>query len=44
MVQYGICPGVSNIWLADNPVEVLDEHLSLLVGGDVPTKGIRVRN
>ena len=22
-----------NIWLSDNPVEVLNEHLSLLVGG-----------
>ena len=33
-----------NIWLADNPVEVLDEHLSLLVGHYVPTKVIRVRN
>ena len=34
----------SNIWLADNPVEVLNEHLSLLVGRYVPTKDIRVRN
>ena len=33
-----------NIWLADNPVEVLNEHLSLLVGHYVPTKVIRVRN
>ena len=33
-----------NIWLADNPVEVLNEHLSLLVGRYVPTKVIRVRN
>ena len=32
-----------NIWLADNPVEVLNEHLSLLVGRYVPTKVIRVR-
>ena len=32
------------IWLADNPVEVLNEHLSLLVGRYVPTKVIRVRN
>ena len=27
-----------NIWLADNPVEVLNEHLSLLVGRYVKTK------
>ena len=33
-----------NICLADNPVEVLNEHLSLLVGRYVPTKVIRVRN
>ena len=33
-----------NIWLIDNPVEILNEHLSLLVGGFVPTKVIRVRN
>ena len=33
-----------NIWLSDNPVEVLNEHLSLLVGYYVPTKVIRVRN
>ena len=32
-----------NIWHADNPVEVLNEHLSLLVGRYVPTKVIRVR-
>ena len=30
--------------LSDNPVEVLSEHLSLLVGRYVPTKMIRVRN
>ena len=30
-----------NIWSADNPVEVLNEHLSLLVGRYVPTKVIR---
>ena len=30
--------------LADNPVEVLNEYLSLLVGRYVPTKVIRVRN
>ena len=33
-----------NIWLSDNPVEVLNDHLSLLVGRYVPTKVIRVRN
>ena len=33
-----------NIWLSDNPVEVLNEHLSLLVGRFVPTKIIRVRD
>ena len=33
-----------NIWLSDNPVEVLNEHLSLLVGRYEPTKVIRVRN
>ena len=33
-----------NIWLYDNPVKVLNEHLSLLVGRYVPTKVIRVRN
>ena len=33
-----------NIWLSDNPVEVLNEHLSLLVGRYVPTKVTRVRN
>ena len=32
-----------NIWLADNPVEDLNEHLSLLVGRYVPTKDIYVR-
>ena len=37
-------PPWRNIWLADYPVEVLDEHLSLLVGRYVPTKVIRVRN
>ena len=31
-----------NIWLSDNPFEVLNEHLSLLVGRYVPTKVIRV--
>ena len=33
-----------NIWSADNPVQVLNEHLLLLVGRFVPTKIIRVRN
>ena len=33
-----------NIWLSDNPVEVLNKHCSLLVGRFVPTKVIRVRN
>ena len=33
-----------NIWLSDNPVDVLNEHLSLLVGRYVPTKVIRVCN
>ena len=33
-----------NIWSSDNPVEVLNEHLSLLVGRSVPTMIIRVRN
>ena len=32
-----------NIWSADNPVELLNEHLLLLVGHNVPTKVIRVR-
>ena len=33
-----------NIWLFDNPVEVLSEQLSLLVLRYVPTKVIRVHN
>ena len=33
-----------NLWSADNPVEVLNEHLLLLVGRFVPTKIIRVCN
>ena len=33
-----------NIWSADNPVEVLNEHLFLLVGRFVLTKVIRVHN
>ena len=36
--------GQRNIWLADNPVMVLNEHLSLLVGRDISNKVIRVRN
>ena len=32
------------IWSADNPVEVLYEHLLLLVERFVSTKNIRVRN
>ena len=43
VVQYRICTGRS-IWLADNPVEFLNEYLSLLVGRYVQTKVIRVRN
>ena len=33
-----------NIWSDDHPVEVLNEHLSLLVGRFVTIKVIRVRN
>ena len=33
-----------NIWCADNPVEVFNEYLLLLVGRFVPTRVIRVRN
>ena len=33
-----------NIWLSDNPFEVLNEDLSLLVGRYVPTKVICVQN
>ena len=33
-----------NIWLSDNPVEVLNEHLSMLVGRYVPAKVIRVHS
>ena len=33
-----------NSWFDNNPVEVLNDHLSLLVGRYVPTKVIRVRN
>ena len=32
-----------NIWPADNPVEILNQHLLLLVGRFVPTRVIRVR-
>ena len=34
MVQYWICP----VWAADNLVDVLKEHLMLLVERYVPTK------
>ena len=40
MVQYGNCLGVT----FDNPVEVLNKHLSLLVLRYVPTKVIHVCN
>ena len=33
-----------NIWSADNPVEVLNEHLLLLFGRFVPTKVIRMQS
>ena len=33
-----------NIWLSDNPIAVLNEHLSLLVLRYAPTKVIRVQN
>ena len=33
-----------SIWSADNPVEVLNDQLSLLIGRFVPAKVIRVRN
>ena len=33
-----------NIWFSGNPVEVLNDHLSLLVGRYLPTKVIRVQN
>ena len=33
-----------NIWSSDNPVEVLNEHLSLLVGRYLPIKIIRAHN
>ena len=37
-------PPWRNIWSSDNPVEVLNQHLSLLVGRYVPTKIICVGN
>ena len=37
-------PPWRNIWHVNNPVEVLNEHLSLLVGRYVPNKVIRVPN
>ena len=43
VVHCRICPGIT-FWSADNPVEVLNEQLLLLVGHFVPTKVIRVRN
>ena len=33
-----------NIWFADNPVKVLNKHLSLLVGGYVSTKVMNMHN
>ena len=39
----GVLPWRS-IWSADNPVERLNVHLSLLVERFIPTKVIRVRN
>ena len=35
---------MAKFWSASNPVGVVNEHLSLLVGRYVPTKVIRVRN
>ena len=43
-IQKRILQRWQNIWLADNPVEDLNEHLSQLVGRYVPTKVIRARN
>ena len=37
-------PPLCNIWLDDNPVEVLNGHLTLLVGRYVPTKVVHERN
>ena len=44
---YTVCGAIQelpwhNIWLSDNPAEVLNKHLSLLVERFVPTKVIRV--
>ena len=47
MVQYGNCLGITFGFLtilSKRPIEVLNEHLSLLVGRYVPTKVIRLRN
>ena len=44
MVQYRMCPGLIFGLLPINPVEVIDEHLFLLVGRFVPTKVNRVHN
>ena len=47
VVQYRICPGVTfglGTILLNNSVEVLNEHLSQLVGRYIPTKIILVRN
>ena len=43
-MQYRTCPGATFGLLCDNPVEVLNEHQSLLVECYVPTKVIRVCN
>ena len=46
---YTVCCAIQdlprcNIWSADNPVEVFNEHLLLLVGRFVPSMVIRVGN
>ena len=38
MVRYRICPRFIHFLSVDNPVEFLNEHLSLLVGHYVPSK------
>ena len=43
-VHKNIPLSITKLMLSDNPVEVLNEHLSLLVGRYVPTKVICVRN
>ena len=43
VVQNWKCLGIT-FYLSDNPVEVVNEHLCLLVGCYVPTKVIRVHN